>query len=154
MAEDLEILRRRLIAYVSHKLGRRDSEDIVQQAVVNCLQSAAFSEDKCNFGYLSTVCKNAVRRKVDRDDPELDGEQIPAIESVEDVVLADIDQGYIRYSIETLAELDQLILRKRYFLVMSFRSIAEDLEMNTNTVLTRHRRALDPLRPSLLDYFR
>ena len=153
MEIDLKDLRGRLTSYVSRNLLRSDAEDIVQQAFLNCYQSSAFTKEKTNFAYLVTVCRNIVRNRNDDETIELQTERLSGLKTLEDEVFTNIDKGYIRYSMSALAEIDIKILRLRYFNASSFKSIACRRQMNINTVLTRHRRALDTLRPTLLDYF-
>jgi len=68
------------------------------------------------------------------------------IEKAEDTVV-------ILQSLQTLKQIEQIIISERYYGEFSFREISERHGINLNTVLSHHRRALEKLRPTLAKYF-
>jgi RNA polymerase sigma factor (sigma-70 family) len=130
------------------------ADDIVNQAFHDV------AEEKYNFGYMSTACIRIAYKAFHRNDR--DAETVVSFELtaplideecfVDEIERAD-DTAAILKSLQTLKQIEQIIIRERYFSDFSFREISENHAINLNTVLSHHRRALEKLRPVLTKYF-
>jgi RNA polymerase sigma factor (sigma-70 family) len=63
------------------------------------------------------------------------------------------DTAAILRSLQTLKQIEQIIINERYYGTFTFREISERCGINLNTVLSHHRRALEKLRPALSLYY-
>jgi RNA polymerase sigma factor (sigma-70 family) len=157
--DNIEELRSDLISYIKKKFYTRQNiiemaEDIVQQAFFDV------AKEKYNFGYMSVACIRIAYKVYHRNDQdakqtvsyELTAPLIDEEGFTEEIEKAD-DTAAILKSLQTLKQIEQIIIRERYFSDFSFREIAENHGINLNTVLSHHRRALEKLRPVLAKYF-
>jgi RNA polymerase sigma factor (sigma-70 family) len=136
------------------------AEDIVNQAFLDVTRSSGFDEGKLNFGYMSVACIRAAYKVFHRNDRDSGitvsyGLAAPLIDEdafVEEFGRAD-DTAFIVQSLQVLKQVEQIIIRERYYGEFSFREISERHGINLNTVLSHHRRALEKLRPILSKYF-
>lgn len=159
--DDMGDLRVRLVAYVRKKFYTRrgiadTAEDIVNQAFLDVAKSPGFTPEQYNFGYMSAACIRGAYKIFHRYDSESNrtvrlGADIPLISEdsfVEEIIQAE-DTAAIVESLLTLKDIERIIIRERYYGDFTFREISERHGIKLNTVLTRHRRALDKLRPIL-----
>jgi len=164
--EETEDLRHRLIDFVRKKFYTRRgindaAEDIVNQAFLDIARAQGFSPEMYNFGYMSAACVRGAYKIFHRSDaaerrwvsPTSLAPLIDEDDFVEEIIQAD-DTAVIVQSLFTLKEVEQTIIRERYFGDFTFREISERHNINLNTVLTHHRRALNKLRPILVDLWR
>ena len=163
--DNLESLRTELVSYVKRKFySRRNivdmADEIVNQAFLEVTRGSGFSAGKFNFGYMSTACIRAAYKVFHRNDREsgitvsfdLAAPLIDEDSFVEEIEKAE-DTALILHSLHTLKQIEQIIIRERYYGDFSFREISERHGINLNTVLSHHRRALEKLRPTLTKYF-
>ena len=163
--DTVENLRDRLIAYVRKKFYTRRnirdiSDDIVNQTFLNVTKSPNFSAEQYNFGYMSLACIRTAYKVFHRNDHDnnilvsfdLTAPLIDEDDFVEEIAKAS-DTAAILQSLNTLKQVEQIIINERYYGDFSFREISERHGINLNTVLTHHRRALEKLRPLLSLYF-
>ena len=161
----IDELRQELLSYIKRKFYTRQNilemaDDIVNQAFLDVAKSLEFSDDKYNFGYMSVACLRVAYRVFHRNDrdiarhvnldataPLIDEEHfVQEIEQEEDCT-------YIFESLLVLRQIEQTIIKERYYGNFSFREISERSGIKLNTVLSHHRRALEKLRPVLTKYF-
>jgi RNA polymerase sigma factor (sigma-70 family) len=157
--EYVEDLRRKLISFVRRKFyTRRNITDMAEDIVQQAFHDAA--EEKWNFGYMSVSCIRAAYKVFHKNDRETEltvscGLTAPLI--AEEDFVAEVeraeDTAAIMQSLQVLKQIEQIIVRERYFGDFSFREISENHGINLNTVLSHHRRALEKLRPVLAKYF-
>ncbi|MCL2004299.1 MAG: sigma-70 family RNA polymerase sigma factor [Oscillospiraceae bacterium] len=163
--EGLEILRKELVSYIRRKFRTRRNimdmaDEIVNQAFLSVMKASGFREEQYNFGYMSTACIREAYKQFHRNDRDAEGTvsfelTAPLIDEdsfVEEIEKAE-DTRDILQSLQTLKQVEQIIIRERYFEDFSFREISEHHGINLNTVLSHHRRALEKLRPALAKYF-
>jgi len=161
--ESVEDLRKELVSYVKKKFYTRRNiadmaDEVVNQAFLDALKAPDFHEGRYNFGYMSVVCIRVAYKIFHRGDnrgtvsfdlcaPLIDEESFVAeIERAADTAL-------ILQSLQTLKQIEQIIIRERYYGAFSFREIGEKHGINLNTVLSHHRRAMEKLRPVFTKYF-
>jgi len=163
--EGMEELRGKLVMYMKRKFySRRNAaafaDEIVNQAFLDVAGSARFSAEMYNFGYMSVVCLRRAYKVFHRNDREDDAvvclsEAVPLIDEenfVDEIVRAEDTDAVVR-SLQTLKQVEQLIINERYYGDFTFREISQRHGVNLNTVLTHHRRALTKLRPMLSNYY-
>lgn len=162
--EDIENLREKLVSYVKKKFCTRRNiidmaDEIVNQAFLYVTKSPGFSVEQYNFGYMSTACIRTAYKVFhlnDRDNGrvlfDLTAPLIDEDSFVEEIEKAD-DTAFIFQSLQTLKQIEQIIINERYYNDLSFREISENHGINLNTVLSHHRRALEKLRPVFSKYF-
>ena len=163
--DNLESLRTELVLYIKKKFGSRRNiiemaQEIVNQVFLDVAKSSGFNTDKYNFGYLSVACIRAAYKVFHRDDQDsritvsfdLAAPLIDEDSFVDEIEKAE-DTAVILQSLQTLKQIEQIIIRERYYSDFSFREISERHGINLNTVLSHHRRALEKLRPTLAKYF-
>ncbi len=161
----MESLRKNLVSYVKKKFYTRRNitdraDDIVNQAFLDVMKSPSFSMEQYNFGYMSVACIRTAYKVFHRNDRDEDillnfemTEPLIDEESfVEEIERAE-DTALILQSLQILKQVEQIIIRERYYGNFSFREISERHGINLNTVLSHHRRALEKLRPILSLYF-
>jgi len=163
--DNLEDLRNSLVSYIKKKFYTRGNitdmaDEIVNQTFLDAARSSGFSTDKYNFGYMSAACIRTAYKVFHRNDhdrsimlsfdiaaPLIDEDSfVDEIEKAEDTAV-------IFQSLQTLKQIEQIIISERYYGEFSFREIGERHGINLNTVLSHHRRALEKLRPTLAKYF-
>ena len=163
--DNLESLRDELLSYIKRKFGSRHNiiamaDEIVNQAFLDVARGSGFTTDKYNFGYLSVACIRAAYKVFHRNDKDsnitvsfdLTAPVIDEDSFVDEIEKAE-DTAVILQSLQTLKQVEQIIIRERYYSDFSFREISERYGINLNTVLSHHRRALEKLRPALAKYF-
>lgn len=161
----IDNLREDLISYVKKKFYTRRNiidmaDEIVNQAFLDVMKSPNFNVEQYNFGYMSLACIRTaykVYHRNDRDNNimvsfELTAALIDEDSFVDEIEKAD-DTALILQSLQTLKQVEQIIINERYYGNFSFREISERHGINLNTVLSHHRRALEKLRPVLSLYF-
>ncbi len=163
--EAVEALRANLVAYVRRKFYARlniadRADEIVSQTFHDVMKSPGFHVGLYNFGYMSTACIRAAYKVFHRDDRDAEitvSFELAAPLIDEDSFVKEIEQSedtaQIMLSLQTLKQIEQIIIRERYYGEFSFREISERNNINLNTVLSHHRRALEKLRPMLAKYF-
>ena len=163
--EDIDSLRKNLVSYIRKKFySRRNiidmADDIVNQTFLDVSKSAVFNNDQYNFGYMSVACIRAAYKVFHRNDNDkkimvrfnLTSPLIDEDSFVQEIESAD-DTAFIFESLQTLKQIERVIINERYYEDFSFREISEKYGFNLNTVLSHHRRALEKLRPVLMKYF-
>jgi len=157
-------LRAELIAYVRRKFATRravadSAEEVVQRAFLEVVRAAGFDAAQYNFGYMSVACLRVAYKVFHRGDHEdarlVSLDHTPLIDEahfVEEVERAE-DCAFIFQSLQVLKDVEQIIIRERYYGNFSFKQISETHGINLNTVLSHHRRALEKLRPAMAKYF-
>lgn len=159
---DVEQLRAELVKFIKRKFYSRPNiadlaDDIVNQAFLSLLQSHCYDEKNRNFGYLSVICIR-IAYKLFQKSNLMEHTGIVSNELVcEDDFVADIlhneDTKLILNSLDTLRAIEKIVISERYYKGFSFREISERHDINLNTILSHHRRALEKLRPKLSKYF-
>ena len=157
--ENLECLRGNLILYVKRKFRTRRNiieiaDEIVNQAFLNVTKAAGFTAAHYNFGYMSVACIRAAYKVFHRNDNEDEvmlsfDLTMPLIDEdcfVEEIENAE-DTELILQSLQTLKQIERIVIHERYYGDFSFREISERHGIKLNTVLSHHRRALEKLRP-------
>jgi DNA-directed RNA polymerase specialized sigma subunit len=74
-------------------------------------------------------------------------------DSFADEIIKAEDTAFILQSLQVLKQIEQIIINERYYGNFTFKEISERHNINLNTVLSHHRRALEKLRPVLSRYF-
>ncbi|MCL1986937.1 MAG: sigma-70 family RNA polymerase sigma factor [Firmicutes bacterium] len=159
-----EELRQNLVAYIKRKFYTRRNivdmaDDIVNQTFLEIMH-AQNDESKLNFGYMSVACLRTAYRlyhKNDQDSNILVSFELTAPLVDESNFVAEIEQAedtaFILQSLQTLKKIEQIIINERYYGDFSFREISERHNINLNTILSHHRRALSKLKPIFTAYF-
>ena len=162
---ETEELREDLLRYLRRKFSNFDdiglaAEDIVGQAYVNALKAPRGRELVGNFGYMAAICERvafrlyrssmaeSASRATGVEPDEVDGGEDPAGLRLDEEAIA-----AVAASLETLREIERVIIERRYYGEVSFAEIARKTGLPLNTVLSQHRRALLKLRPRLAAYF-
>jgi len=162
---NIDDLRENLVSYIKKKFySRRNivdmADEIVNQTFLDVAKSAGFNNEQYNFGYMSAACLRTAYKVFHRKDndkkisiyfdltsPLIDEDSFTEeIEKAEDTV-------FIFESLQTLKQIERVIINERYYKDFSFKEISEKYSINLNTVLSHHRRALEKLRPVLTNYF-
>jgi len=159
--KERQVLRSDLVVYVKKKFTSRQdlvamAEDIVNEAYMNLLKAKSFQAEKENFAYLSKVCLRVAFRYLKRINRDLESTSplnqclnfIPVEDFVEDLIQEE-DTKALLDSLETLRQIERIIISQRYFGDLKFHEIAKKNEINLNTVKSHHRRALEKLRRTL-----
>jgi len=164
--DNLEELRAELVGYIRRKFYTRRNitdmaDEVVNAAFLNVAKSANFDAGgHYNFGYMSVACIRAAYRVFHRNDRdgrntvpfELAAPLVDEDSFVDEIANAD-DTAFILQSLQTLKDVERVIVSERYYGGFTFREISERHNINLNTVLSHHRRALEKLRPVLAQYF-
>lgn len=135
------------------------AEDIVQEGYLRLRRSPGYTPEKENFYYLSTVCMRLACRyfmaqAADFSRLYLDagGEPLVEEEDIAKELLSAEDTAAILRSLQTLREIERIVITQRYYGSFSFAQIAEANGLKLSTVLSHHRRALAKLRPQLTKF--
>jgi len=136
------------------------ADEIVNQAFLDVVKSSGFTPENYNFGYMSVACIRVAYKVFHKNDQEknifvsfdLTAPLISENNFVDEIVKAE-DTGFIIDSLLTLKQIEQIVIRERYYGELSFREISERHGINLNTILSHHRRALEKLRPIISSYF-
>lgn len=163
--DNLEDLRDSLISYIKKKFYTRRNimdmaDEIVNQTFLDVTNSPGFSGEHYNFGYMSVACIRTaykVFHKNDRDNNitvsfEISKPLIDEDSFVDEIINAE-DTAFILQSLQILKQIERIIVNERYYGNFTFKEISERHNINLNTVLSHHRRALEKLRPVLSRYF-
>lgn len=153
----MEELRHELVQFIRRKFSNLDNITDLAEDIVHDAFLLIKNEEHCNFGYLSTVCiRLAYREHKKQKRQEI--YYIDLLISEDDVVAQVIEMeraSDVIDSLDTLREIERKILTLRYYEDCSFAEISRQIDVNLNTVLTTHYRALEKLRPRLskvIDY--
>jgi RNA polymerase sigma factor (sigma-70 family) len=163
--ENFENLRDNLVSYVRKKFYTRRNildiaDEIVNQTFLDVANSPGFGDGHYNFGYMSIACIRTAYKffhRTDRDNNitvSLDL-NLPLIDEdsfVDEIINAE-DTAFILQSLQILKQIERIIINERYYGNFTFKEISERHNINLNTVLSHHRRALEKLRPVLSRYF-
>ena len=162
--DEIDSLRMELVSYIKRKFYTRRNitdmaDEIVNQVFFDVANSPKFIDDRYNFGYMSSACIRAAYKVFHRNEKEngimISLNNLPLID--EDNFVEEIEKTedcvFIFQSLQTLKQIEQIIIKERYYGSFSFREISERHNINLNTVLSHHRRALEKLRPILSLYF-
>lgn len=157
-------LRTALVRYIGFKFNSRpdvadNAQDIVNEAFLNVIEQPS-GNDKLNFGYLSVVCLRIAYKfykKADTHSKSFTTLSICEAEVGEDDFVEDIlngiDAAYVLASLDTLRDMERIVITERYYGECSFKEIAQKHGINLNTILSHHRRALQRLKPLFTRYF-
>ena len=154
-------LRKALVSFIKSKFRSYSNvyllaDDIVHEVYLTLLKSNNYSSDKENWGYLSISCLRMAYRQfmaqsVKQNELTLDLPDTVLINEndfVNEIIQAD-DTQIILNSLNTLKAIERIIVTQRYYGDYTFSEIASTNNLNLNTVLSHHRRALTKLRPQL-----
>lgn len=147
----MEDLRRELVRYIRSKFQNIDDIANLAEDIVHDAYLLVSDDSKLNFGYLSTVCIRLAYREYKRQKNQ-ETDYIDLLVSEDDVVLQVMEHeqaAAVLESLDTLREIERVILTLRYYEDCSFAEISRQTGIKLNTVLTTHYRALDKLRPRL-----
>jgi len=163
--ENMHDLRAELVSYIKRKFYTRQNipdmaDDIVNRAFLDVAKSAEHHESKYNFGYMRTACLRTaykVFHKNDKDTAHMASmeQTAPMVDEysfVEEIEQAE-DAAFILQSLQTLKDIERIIVKERYYGSFTFKEISESHGINLNTVLSHHRRALEKLRPAFAKHF-
>jgi RNA polymerase sigma-70 factor (ECF subfamily) len=163
--ENLEDLRDKLVSYVKKKFYTRRNildiaDEIVNQTFLDAAKSPDFNDERYNFGYMSVACIRTAYKLFHRNDRDSKSTvsfdlNMPLIDEdsfVDEIINAE-DTAFIVQSLQILKQIEQIIINERYYGNFTFKEISERHNINLNTVLSHHRRALEKLRPVLSKYF-
>ena len=161
----IEDLRLNLVLYIKKKFYTRKNiidmaDEIVNQTFLDIMKSKGYNAEQLNFGFMSVACIRTAYKMYHRNDRDnnimMDFElAAPLID--EDSFVSEIeraeDAAFITQSLQALKQIEQIVIRERYYGEFSFREISERHGINLNTILSHHRRALEKLRPIISSYF-
>jgi RNA polymerase sigma factor (sigma-70 family) len=136
------------------------ADEIVNQTFLDVVKSKEFNKNQYNFGYMSIACIRTAYKVFHRNDNDkkimvcfdLTEPLIDEDSFVQEVAKTD-DTAFIFQSLQILKQIERVIINERYYNDFSFREISEKYNINLNTILSHHRRALEKLRPVLSKYF-
>jgi len=98
----------------------------------------------------SRFWKSQRRRRPEKaTDWELDLDQIPSDEELSPAFLGEIDETKLHTALDALPDVFRVVVLMFYFEDLSYRQIAEQLELPIGTVMSRLARAKQHLRTSL-----
>ncbi len=126
--------------------NENDAADAVSEATLDAFKGIGGLKDDTKikqwlFAIVSAKCK---RKLGDYAKSGVDIDELPELEAPQDVDTA--DKLAVRQAIEQLEAIDRHIVIMHVVEGFTTREIAEELEMNENTVRTRHKRALERMR--------
>ena len=147
-----------LLTVAVHLLSgdRSTAEDVVHDVFVALARKASAIEIQTSLkSYLITACLNRARdalRKTSRTEPPpLDLDDWPNTEqTVSDIVTSNEDRQRIVAAMQTLPLEQREVVTLKIHSQLTFREIAEMLEISSNTAQSRYRYALDKLRSLLV----
>ncbi len=146
--------RGRLVGVAERVLGdRHEAEDVVQDtlaAVWQRLREAGLDHPRA-YVYRA-VELNALKRRARRVGhvsvgPDIEAGRVWPGASADEA--APIDPSALEDALDGLPENQQIVLRMKYYLGLTFREIGQSLEISANTAASRARYALDVLRRAL-----
>ena len=146
----LERDRSRLVRIACRILGDRDeAEDVVQQTLLGAWRALRNGEIRQPSSYLARAVRwNAIKRRARR------GRVVP-MEAPPDAVTdlnsptGRLDAHELERAIASLPPAQQVVIRLRFYLGLSFAEIGKNLSISTNTAASRTRYALAGLRRRL-----
>lgn len=137
--------------------SQAEAEDVVQETLVALVRTRAQLPLVQNFtAYLFTVLRHAARRQVERRERErrkgLAWADRAAERTTTDRVSHETDRlERLREAVARLPLEQRELLALKLDAGLTFREIAEQLSMNSNTVASRYRSAMQTLREMLQD---
>jgi RNA polymerase sigma-70 factor (ECF subfamily) len=145
--------RGRLVGVARRILGDpHEAEDVVQDTLAAVWQRMAEADLEQPRAYVyRAVEMNALKRRARRTghvslDAEVDAAEAWPDESDEGPAIDPVD---LEDALDGLPENQQVVLRMKYYLGLTFREIGHSLEISANTAASRARYALEVLRRAL-----
>lgn len=150
LEELLERDRERLLRIAWRILGDRDeAEDVVQQSLLGTWRAQRRGEIREPASYLARAVRwNAIKRRARRV-RELPMDAPPKATTDVDSPASRLDALELERAIASLPSAQQVVIRLRFYLGLSFREIGKSLSISTNTAASRTRYALVGLRRRL-----
>ena len=150
LGELLERDRERLVRIARRILDDRDeAEDVVQQTLLGAWRALREGEIRQPASYLARAVRwNAIKRRARRG-RELPMEALPEAATNHDSAADRLDALELERAIALLPPAQQVVIRLRFYLGLSFREIGNNLSISTNTAASRTRYALAGLRRRL-----
>jgi RNA polymerase sigma-70 factor (ECF subfamily) len=157
-------LREKLLRLIKRKFWSRPgisdyADDIVNEAFLKLFEGKNYSPDKESFAYLSVVCtriafKYFKKGFYDTSNKTCIEDCLNFIDEEDfvDDILKNEDASAVLESLDVLKEIERVVITQRYYGNFTFAEIAEANNINLNTILSHHRRALEKLRPVLTKY--
>lgn len=145
----------RLHRYLTAWTGSHDlASDVLQSAFLRAVSSRRrFRRVENPIGYVFQIARNeavrvvASQRKRGHSSAAGDSALPPTLRSSEQIFDANDDAELVAAALERLANDDREIVELKVFGGLTFREIADVVELPAATVATRYRRALESLRP-------
>ncbi len=146
----LERDRDRLVRIALRILNDRDeAEDVVQQTMLGAWRALRQGAIRQPASYLARAVRwNAIKRRARRG-RELPMDAPPEATTDHDSVADRLDALELERAIASLPSAQQVVIRLRFYLGLSFREIGANLSISTNTAASRTRYALAGLRRRL-----
>jgi len=150
LGEFLERDRGRLVRIACRILGDRDeAEDVVQQTLLGAWRALREGEILQPASYLARAVRwNAIKRRARRG-RELPMDAPPDATTDFNSPVGQLDALELERAIASLPSAQQVVIRLRFYLGLSFREIGNNLSISTNTAASRTRYALAGLRRRL-----
>lgn len=142
-----------LYAYAYRLSGRvAEAEDLTQQAFLTAHQKIdQLREPEKARGWLYRILRNAFLKSRRKPEPSTPNSAEPDMESIPvEADSLDIDQQRLQMAIDSLPDQYRLVLMMFYFEELSYKEIAEQLDVKIGTVMSRLARGKSRLRNELL----
>jgi RNA polymerase sigma-70 factor (ECF subfamily) len=146
----LELDRSRLVRIACRILGdRNEAEDVVQQTLLGAWRALREGEIRQPASYLARAVRwNAIKQRARRG-RELPMDEPPDATTESNSPAGRLDALELERAIASLPSAQQVVIRFRFYLGLSFREIGDNLSISTNTAASRTRYALAGLRQRL-----
>lgn len=134
--------------------NRADAEDLAQHTFLTAQEKLEQLRDPAKSkSWLLTICRNRFLKERRRKRPVSASTRDMSLDEVPENVKPDLgfDQEKLAMVIETMPDDHRVILMMFYFEELSYREIAEELDLKIGTVMSRLSRAKGRLRSLLLD---
>ena len=139
---------------VGEKLSRADAEEIISDVFSTLWYNADKVREGKLKGYLSAIARsralNALRAAKQDVPLEEDTVHIP-VPGPEDEAIRQAEYAALHDAVDGLPEPDRSIFLRHYFLYQSVSVIADEMQLNVNTVKTKLRRGRERLRRELTE---